>query len=181
VTHDQVEAMTMGDRICVMRDGHIMQVAEPLELYNKPANMFVAGFIGSPPMNFFHGTLEQAGNSLVFIEKNTKATPVRVTLDERLSRAGAGHVGKDVVFGIRPEDVQDAVTVSHAAPGTTFEIKVEVSEPMGAETLLYLDSGAHSFIARVKPTDRFEPGQSVKVVAQLENAHLFDPKTEQVL
>jgi multiple sugar transport system ATP-binding protein len=181
VTHDQVEAMTMGDRICVMRDGYIMQVAEPLELYNNPANMFVAGFIGSPPMNFFHGTLEQSGGGLTFVEKNTKATPVRVVLNERLSRAGAGHLGKDVVFGIRPEDVQDAVTVSNPAPGTTLEIKVEVSEPMGAETLLYLDSGAHSFIARVKPTDRFEPGQSVKVVAQLEKAHLFDAKTEQVL
>jgi multiple sugar transport system ATP-binding protein len=181
VTHDQVEAMTMGDRICVMRDGHIMQVAEPLELYNEPANMFVAGFIGSPPMNFFHGTLEQAGSGLVFVEKNTQTTPLRITLDERLSRAGANHVGQEVVFGIRPEDVQDALTVSEAAAGTTLEIKVEVSEPMGAETLLYLDSGAHSFIARVKPTDRFEPGQRVKVVAQLDKAQLFDAKTENVL
>ena len=181
VTHDQVEAMTMGDRICVMKDGHIMQVAEPLELYNHPANVFVAGFIGSPPMNFFHGTIEKTTEGLVFVEKNPKATPLRLTLTAALSRAGINHVGRPVIFGIRPEDVQDALTVSDAAPGTTLEVKVEVSEPMGAETLLYLDSGAHSFIARVNPTDRFDAGQTVKVVANLANAHLFDGETEVVL
>jgi multiple sugar transport system ATP-binding protein len=181
VTHDQVEAMTMGDRICVMKDGYIMQVAEPLELYDKPANMFVAGFIGSPPMNFFHGTLESSGGNVIFVEKNPTAPPLRITLNARLARAGAGHIGKPIVFGIRPEDVQDALTVTDAAPGTTLEIKVEVSEPMGAETLLYLDSGAHSFVARVNPTDRFEVGQRVNVVVKLENAHLFDPGTEKVL
>ena len=181
VTHDQVEAMTMGDRICVMKDGHIMQVAAPLELYNNPANIFVAGFIGSPPMNFLHGQLEKQGDAVVFVEKNSKSTPLRITLTPELARAGSGRLGKPVVFGIRPEDVQDAVTVSDPAPGTTLEVKVEVSEPMGAETLLYLDSGAHSFIARVNPTDRFDSGQTVKVVVKVENGHLFDAETEQAL
>ncbi len=182
VTHDQVEAMTMGDRICVMKDGRIMQVATPLELYNKPENMFVAGFIGSPPMNFFKGRLEKgAGGLLEFIETNPGGAPVRMSLDAALSAKGAAHVGKPIVFGIRPEDVQDTITVPNANPAHTIEVKVEVSEPMGAETYLYLTTGATSFIARVRPTDRFEVGQSVKVTLKMEAAHLFDPETEQVV
>ena len=182
VTHDQVEAMTMGDRICVMKDGRIMQVASPLELYNKPQNVFVAGFIGSPPMNFFKGRLDKgAGDRLVFTETNTQGTPVRVVLDAALSAKGAGHVGKEVIFGIRPEDVQDTATVASPEPDHTVEVKVEVSEPMGAETFLYLHTGATSFIARVRPTDRFEVGQRVKVTFKVEAAHLFDATTEQVL
>ncbi|MEO0055151.1 MAG: hypothetical protein RLZZ50_1098 [Verrucomicrobiota bacterium] len=182
VTHDQVEAMTMGDRICVMKDGRIMQVASPLELYNKPQNVFVAGFIGSPPMNFFKGRLEKgAGDRLVFTETNTQGAPVRVVLDAALSAKGAGHVGKEVIFGIRPEDVQDTATAAAPEPDHTVEVKVEVSEPMGAETFLYLHTGATSFIARVRPTDRFEVGQRVKVTFKVEAAHLFDAATEQVL
>jgi multiple sugar transport system ATP-binding protein len=182
VTHDQVEAMTMGDRICVMKDGRIMQVASPLELYNKPQNVFVAGFIGSPPMNFFKGRLEKgAGDRLVFTETNTQGAPVRVVLDAALSAKGAGHVGKEVIFGIRPEDVQDTATVVSPELDHTVEVKVEVSEPMGAETFLYLHTGATSFIARVRPTDRFEVGQRVKVTFKVEAAHLFDAATEQVL
>ncbi|MBC8010907.1 MAG: sn-glycerol-3-phosphate ABC transporter ATP-binding protein UgpC [Burkholderiales bacterium] len=182
VTHDQVEAMTMGDRICVMKDGRIMQVATPLELYNKPDNMFVAGFIGSPPMNFFKGRLQKgSGPLLEFIESNDKAAPIRVTLDAALSAKGADYVGKDIVFGIRPEDVQDTPGVSAPNPAHTIEVKVEVCEPMGAETYLYLNTGATNFIARVRPTDRFEVGQTVQVTLKVEAAHLFDPASEQVL
>jgi len=178
VTHDQVEAMTMGDRICVMKDGNIMQVAEPLELYNRPANMFVAGFIGSPPMNFLRGTLRAAGNQLEFVETSAGPAPVRITLDDHLSRRGAAHVDKAVVFGIRPEDVIDTVaTGDHDAPRTA-SVRVEVSEPMGHETYLYLDTGAHSFIARVRSSDRFSGGETIRVGFRLENAHLFDPQTE---
>ncbi|MBK8475990.1 MAG: sn-glycerol-3-phosphate ABC transporter ATP-binding protein UgpC [Opitutaceae bacterium] len=181
VTHDQVEAMTMGDRICVMKDGDIMQVAPPLELYRRPANLFVAGFIGSPPMNFLHGTIESAGAQLVFVERNTAAAPLRIALDERLSTRAAGRIGQPVVFGIRPEDVNDALTVSAPAPGTTAEVTIEVSEPMGAETYLYLHSGAHAFIARVRGGAAFDSTERLKVVFQLENAHLFDPLTERAL
>lgn len=181
VTHDQVEAMTMGDRICVMKDGHIMQVAEPLELYNQPENLFVAGFIGSPAMNFFRGTVRQAGNVLQFVEANEKATPITITLDERLSAKAAGYIGKPVVFGIRPEDVQDTLVVANPEAGRTIEVKVEVSEPMGSETYLYLTTGATAFIARVNPTDRFETDQKIKVTIKLENVHLFDGTTEKVL
>ena len=181
VTHDQIEAMTMGDRICVMKDGHIMQVAQPLELYSRPANLFVAGFIGSPAMNFFRGTIKQAGNTLQFVETNTVEKPVVITLDERLSSKAKAYIGKPIVFGIRPEDVQDTLTVTNPDPGRTIEVKVEVSEPMGSETYLYLTTGASSFIARVNPTDRFDADQKINVTLKLENVHLFDAETEKVI
>jgi multiple sugar transport system ATP-binding protein len=181
VTHDQVEAMTMGDRICVMKDGNIMQVAEPLTLYYQPANLFVAGFIGSPPMNFFKGTLQQSGSQLTFVETNSTGTPLRVALDAQLSAAGANCVDRPVVFGLRPENIQDVAGNASADPARTFEVTVEVSEPMGAETYLYLNTGATSFIARVRPTDRFEVNQKIKVTFDLAHAHLFDATTEQVL
>jgi multiple sugar transport system ATP-binding protein len=181
VTHDQVEAMTMGDRICVMKDGNIMQVAPPLELYNRPDNMFVAGFIGSPPMNFFKGTLRRAGAHLAFVEDNAKAPPLTIALDERLAGKSSEYVDKPIVFGIRPEAIHDLLTVASPDAGRTADVKVEVSEPMGSETLLYLDTGATSFVARVNPTDRFEAGQRVQVTFDLTHAHLFDPVTELAL
>jgi multiple sugar transport system ATP-binding protein len=184
VTHDQVEAMTMGDRICVMKDGRIMQVDAPLELYNRPDNVFVAGFIGSPSMNFFKGRLEKPaapGTLLEFVEANDKAGPVRFMLDARLSALGASHAGKDVIFGIRPEDVLDAGADSPTPSGRSIEAKIDVSEPMGAETYLYLNTGATSFIARVRPTGRFQPGQAVRVSFKMESAHLFDAVSEQAL
>jgi multiple sugar transport system ATP-binding protein len=182
VTHDQTEAMTMGDRICVMKDGAIMQVAEPLELYNRPKNLFVAGFIGSPPMNLFPGTIRRSGDRLTFTETNTKGVPVAVALDERLSAKAAQHIDKPVVFGIRPEDVQDALTVPNALPAAvTTEVKVEVAEPMGSETFLYLNSGATAFIARVRPTDHYVIDQKIQVTFDVSKAHLFDAATELAL
>ena len=184
VTHDQVEAMTMGDRICVMKDGRIMQVAPPLELYNRPDNLFVAGFIGSPPMNFFKGRLEKSrdvAGLLDFVETNEKSPPLRITLDARLSVLGSAHVGKEVVFGIRPEDIHEPLGIASPGPTPDAEVTVEVSEPMGSETYLYLNTGATSFIARVRPTDRFDVGQRVRVSFKMDAAHLFDAATEQVL
>jgi multiple sugar transport system ATP-binding protein len=179
VTHDQVEAMTMGDRICVMKDGNIMQVAEPLTLYNFPANLFVAGFIGSPPMNFFRGKIEPAGSRLQFVETNPQGTSLTVILDDRLSGKAASYRGKSIIFGIRPEDVTE--TISKPEGMQTNRVTVEVSEPMGAETYLYLNTGATAFVARVRPTDRFSVGQKIDVAFRLEKAHLFDPASEFVL
>lgn len=181
VTHDQVEAMTMGDRICVMRDGDIMQVAEPLTLYNRPANLFVAGFIGSPPMNFFRGTIRRTGNTLSFVETNTTGAPLSLVLNETLARRVSDRIDQPVVFGLRPENVHDALTLPDADPARTAVVKVEVSEPMGAETYLYLNTGVTPFIARVRPTDRFEANQKIKVTFDLDHAHLFDPTTEAAL
>jgi multiple sugar transport system ATP-binding protein len=178
VTHDQVEAMTMGDRICVMKDGNIMQVAAPLDLYNHPDNLFVAGFIGSPPMNFFRGMLRTAGGHVSFVEDNAVGAPLTIALDEALAGRSSGHLDKPVVFGVRPEAIRDSLTVAEPDPGRTADVKVEVSEPMGSETLLYLDTGATSFVARVSPTDRFDAGQKVQVTFDLAHAHIFDAATE---
>jgi multiple sugar transport system ATP-binding protein len=179
VTHDQVEAMTMGDRICVMRDGCVMQVATPLELYNRPENLFVAGFMGSPPMNFFKGAVRPEGGSLRFIEDNPGA-PLSIALDGALARKGADAVGRPVILGIRPEAIRDSPGAD-ADLGRTAEVRVEVSEPMGPETLLYLNTGATSFVARVGPMDRFEAGQAITVAFDLARAHLFDAATEKAL
>ena len=171
VTHDQVEAMTMGDRICVMKDGEIQQVAEPLTLYNQPANLYTAGFIGSPPMNFFRGKLLQEGSIVRFVEANTKGAPVAINLPPNLAQAGRNHAGKTVVLGIRPENLHEEPT---PRVGMTATVKVEISEQMGAETYLYLDSGATNFIARVKPTAVHAHGTTVHLAFTPEHLHLFD-------
>jgi multiple sugar transport system ATP-binding protein len=181
VTHDQVEAMTMGDRICVMKDGEIMQVASPLTLYNHPANLFVAGFIGSPPMNLFKGFIRRTPNGFSFIETNSVATPLSIALNEPLANKASNHVDQEIVFGVRPENVHDAATLAVSDPSRTAKVTVEVSEPMGAETYLYLTTGATSFIARVRPTDRFQIGQVASVTFDLTNAQLFEPKSERAL
>jgi multiple sugar transport system ATP-binding protein len=181
VTHDQTEAMTMGDRICVMKDGNIMQVAEPLELYNNPKNLFVAGFIGSPQMNLFKGSIRRAGTHLVFTEDNSKRSPISLQLDERLAVKASHHLEKPVVLGIRPENIQDALSIANANPAVTAEVHVDISEPMGSETYLYLDSGATAFIARVRPTDHYSPNQTVRILFDVSKAHLFDATTELAL
>ena len=180
VTHDQVEAMTMGDRICVMKDGNILQVAEPLALYHHPENLFVASFIGSPPMNLFPGTVEADNGQLVFVEAGPGAA-LRLALGDKLSRKASAYVDRPLVFGIRPENVTDILTASETDPRRTAEVQIEVVEPMGAETYLYLNTGANSFIARVPATDRFDPNRRLMVSFELEKAQLFDAATEQAL
>jgi multiple sugar transport system ATP-binding protein len=180
VTHDQVEAMTMGDRICVMKDGEIQQVAPPLELYNRPANLFVAGFIGSPPMNFFHGTLQPRDAGLTFVEQNGKAPPLVLPLPAPLARRASAQAGRSVVLGLRPENISDDGGV-HPDHAITIEVNCEIVEPMGAETVLYLDSGATKFIARVRPTDRHAAGRRLPVTFHLSRAHLFDALTEKAI
>jgi multiple sugar transport system ATP-binding protein len=181
VTHDQVEAMTMGDRICVMKDGNILQVAEPLALYNHPENLFVAGFIGSPPMNLFKGTVEADHGQIVFVEAGNPGTALRLTLGDALAKKAAAHLDRLLVLGIRSENVTDVLTAGDADPQRTAEVQIEVVEPMGAETYLYLDTGANPLIARVRATDRFDPNHRLKVSFEMEKAHLFDATTEQVL
>ena len=181
VTHDQVEAMTMGDRICVMKDGDIMQVDEPLRLYNQPNNMFVAGFIGSPPMNFLRGALEEDGSDIFFNERNTTGSPIRLKLDGDVANNGRSHIGRDVVFGIRPEDVHDSHTRPGADQTQMAQVTVDVAEPMGNETFLYLNTGEQSFIGRVRGDSRFESNQQIQVWFDLSKGHLFDPETEEAL
>ena len=181
VTHDQIEAMTMGDRICVMKDGNIMQVAEPLELYNHPVNMFVAGFMGSPPMNFFQGRIIRSPHGLVFVENNSKTAPFQLVLSGPLVEKAAAYADQAVVCGVRPEDAQDSDTLANPGTGHTIEAMVEISEPMGPETFLHLHTGAHSFTARVRASNRFAINQKVRITFEMNRVMLFDPDTEKAL
>jgi multiple sugar transport system ATP-binding protein len=184
VTHDQVEAMTMGDRIVVMKDGVIQQVAEPLGLYDNPKNMFVAGFIGSPPMNFFKGAIEHRQGGLWFVEQASgdgKGFAIRLNDDMAKKLAAGGYSGKSVVFGSRPEDINDRQHASFANPDQFAPATVEVVEPMGAEIYLYLNTGRHTFVARVNPHEKANVGQKLDMAFDMTKSHFFDAQTEQVI
>jgi multiple sugar transport system ATP-binding protein len=182
VTHDQVEAMSLGDRICVMHDGRIMQVAPPLELYDRPANLFVAGFIGSPPMNFFRGRIERDGATARFVWGSGLGAG-RLALAPELARHTAGLGARPLVLGIRPEAllVGDESTSGVAACESALDATVERTEAMGAETLLHLESGGRAFVARVNPERRFAAGQRVPVKLPADKVRLFDLATENAL
>jgi multiple sugar transport system ATP-binding protein len=171
VTHDQVEAMTLGDRVVVMKDGWIQQVGEPLELYGKPANRFVAGFIGSPSMNFVDVTVADAGGAL-WVE--TAGLRVKVP------PASAGRLGayktQSVTLGIRPEDLRIASGSDSA--DYSFDTVVEVVEPLGSEILLDLKAGPNGIVARVDPTVRVKHSDKMRLSLHPERVHFFDKKTE---
>jgi multiple sugar transport system ATP-binding protein len=174
VTHDQVEAMTMGDRIVVMKDGRIQQVAPPLEIYNQPANAFVAGFIGSPPMNFIEGTLVEKDGHLHFTEiKDGVHGATLLQLEPEQENKVRDYLGKPVIFGIRPEDLQDKLIAAAPNAKHIFTATVEVIEPMGAETYLYLSTGQHNLISRTQGQIREEVGHKIELVADMKRAHLF--------
>ncbi|HUI08030.1 MAG TPA: sn-glycerol-3-phosphate ABC transporter ATP-binding protein UgpC [Verrucomicrobiae bacterium] len=184
VTHDQIEAMTMGDRIVVVKDGMIQQVDAPIALYDNPQNMFVAGFIGSPPMNFFHGRLEQRADGLWFVEQaagGDGSQGFAVRINKEMLRKLAGHVGKPIVLGLRPEDINDKRNASFAQPDQIAPATVEVVEPMGAEVYFYLNTGRHSFIARVGSQEKAAVGQRLDVALDLSQCHFFDARTERVV
>ncbi len=176
VTHDQVEAMTMGDRIVVMKDGVIQQVADPLTLYDKPANLFVAGFIGSPPMNFFDGKIERDGNGFWFREPF-----FRVRVEEGMQRALESHVDREIVMGIRPEQISDRLYVNQPNPDWIVPASVDVVEPMGSEVYLYLNTGATPFVARVDSRVQAEVNQRLEMVFDMRKAHFFDKKDGAVI
>jgi multiple sugar transport system ATP-binding protein len=177
VTHDQVEAMTMGDRICVMRDGVIMQVADPLSLYLRPENLFVAGFIGSPPMNLLKGKVQQRNGSLHFVENGEKDV-LTFPLKGPLQALASKYVGREIVFGIRPENISNEPKEGSSTPVT---MSVEIAEPMGSESLVYLRSGTGYVIARIHGEHLFQLNEQVTVQLDLDKVALFDPETEQVI
>ena len=177
VTHDQVEAMTMGDRICVMRDGLIMQTADPLTLYRQPDNLFVASFIGSPPMNLLRGMIQNGAGGLVFTEGSIP-NAITVALRGEIATRASRYVDKAVVFGIRPEHMGDvAADEMHVPLAST----VDIAEPMGSESLVYMRAGSGSFIARVSGEKLFHHGDAINVNLNLHKAHLFDAETEEVI
>jgi len=172
VTHDQLEAMTMGDRIVVMKDGYIQQIDDPITLYEDPVNMFVAGFIGTPPMNFIEGRIEQKNGRLLFNEGT-----FHLTLSSEL--AESVQAGQAVIFGIRPEDVQDRDLALESDPRLYVTSKVEVIETIGADALWYLTTGKNSFIARVDAHSRAKVAREKQLVFNIKKARLFNPETEQ--
>ncbi len=175
VTHDQIEAMTMGDRIVIMRDGVIQQVGEPLEVYQSPANKFVAGFIGSPAMNFFQGRLAGENGALVVDLGRGLKLPLPPDRRDRY----AAHVGREVVLGIRPENISDRN--SHGPHQIPVPSTVTVYEPLGSEVILELAVGDHTFTARVDPQTQARPHQPLTAYFDMSRAHLFDAVTEKVL
>jgi multiple sugar transport system ATP-binding protein len=171
-----VEAMTMGDRIVIMKDGYIQQVGAPLEVYDFPQNAFVAGFIGSPPMNFFRGRLKNADGAMVV---DLGSFQVKVPDDYRTSYTK--YLDKDVIFGVRPEDIADEYPEERRGQWESFNAVVEVIEPLGAEIILELSKGEHNFIARVDPHSKSQLNQDVTVYFDMLKMHLFDPETEKVI
>ena len=174
VTHDQVEAMTMGDRIVVMNKGVVQQNDTPLTLYNAPVNLFVAGFLGSPPMNILHGTLKQERDSLVFSE--LEGGTIRVPLPAADRPGAREFVGKPMLLGIRPEDIEIAQFTKGQETPASFPAVVDIVEPMGAETNLYLQTGAHTVVCRSqRALDHREAGHRMQFELNVKKAHLFDP------
>ncbi len=188
VTHDQTEAMTMGDRIVVMKDGLIQQVDTPQHLYDLPCNMFVAGFIGSPQMNFIDSVLLKEGDTF-YVEfgsedtKDTRGTKYRIPLPASKNKDNVleQYVGKEIVMGIRPEDVHDEPRYMEEFADCKFSANVDVAELMGAETYLYLSTEGYNITARVEPTSTARPGDQIEAVIENTKIHLFDKDTEQTI
>ena len=175
VTHDQTEAMTLGTRIVVMKDGIVQQVDSPEVLYNKPGNKFVAGFIGSPQMNFLDGTISQEGNNLfITIGKSKLAIPA----SKAKALKDGGYVGKKVSMGIRPENIHDSQMFLEASPTSVMTSTVKVYELLGAEVFLYFDIEGTQVTARVDPRTTARTGDTIKVALDMEKAHFFDVDTE---
>ncbi len=174
VTHDQIEAMTLGDRVVVMKNGVIQQVGEPLELYSKPANKFVAGFIGSPAMNFLDCTVTDTGGDFAL-----EAPGLRIPIPQVRAHRLAAYTGRQVTLGIRPEDISE--TSEGILLGACFDADVEVMEPLGSEVLLDMKVGPNPMVARVPPSTGIRVGEKVRLAVDPAKIHLFDPRTEQSL
>jgi multiple sugar transport system ATP-binding protein len=177
VTHDQVEAMTMGHRIAVLRDGILQQLDTPQMLYDHPANMFVAGFIGSPAMNFFDARLTGNGDGEMFVETGTIRLQVPSHKQNQLKPA----LGRDVAFGIRPENIYERAERPEAPEHQRATVQVEVVEPLGSELFVYLRSDSHEFTSRMEPGAKVAPGANIDVIFDTDKMHVFDKQTEQAL
>ena len=185
VTHDQTEAMTMGTRIVVMKDGLIQQVDTPQTLYLYPCNLFVAGFIGSPQMNFIESKLLKEGDDF-YVEFGSEDTKTRagvkykIKLPAEKNAKGAldAYVDKELIMGIRPEDVHNEADLIEKYPDGIVEADVEVTELMGAETYLYMNCEGQTINARVAPTNTAKPGDKIKITIEPGKIHLFDKDTE---
>ena len=177
VTHDQIEAMTMASRIVVMKDGYIQQIGEPKEIYDNPANAFVAGFIGTPPMNFIHGKIAENG---VFTAKD-RDYDLQVPEYQFKKAEEAGLIGKPIILGIRPEHITDDTELFEQYKGAVLDLKVDVAELLGASTNIYTSVSGFNVCAVVKPRNDLRMGQMVKLAFDMSKCHLFDAETEKCL
>ncbi|MDT2822828.1 sn-glycerol-3-phosphate ABC transporter ATP-binding protein UgpC [Enterococcus devriesei] len=175
VTHDQTEAMTMADRIVIMKDGFIQQIGTPQEVYDTPKNMFVAGFIGSPAMNFFRVTLN---NSVISDGYGLK---LQIPEGKNKVLVEKGYEGKEIVFGIRPEDIHSEQVVIDSSPEMTVRAEVIVSELLGAESMLYTKTGQTEFVTRVDARDFHNPGEIIDLSFNINKGHFFDTESENVI
>jgi multiple sugar transport system ATP-binding protein len=173
VTHDQVEAMTMADKIVVLKSGVIQQIGSPLELYNNPVNRFVAGFIGSPPMNFMTVTIKEEAGKMIADEGDTQFELGGIQMDRVKS-----YVGKEVIFGVRPEDL---IYQEKGETPASIKTKVSVIEPLGAEIHLYIETAKHTLIARVPPRHEFHIGDEAHFEADMNKVIFFDIETEKAI
>lgn len=176
VTHDQVEAMTMGDRIVVMRDGIIQQIADPITLYDKPVNKFVAGFIGSPPMNFIKGNIIKKEGKFYFNEGRFQVRIIDAMIKKLLP-----YMDSEIIFGLRPEDIYDKLFVSDAPPENTIKATCEVIEPMGSEAYLYLNTGKNQLVAKVGGHNKPTINQDMDLVLDMSKIHFFDKDTDETI
>lgn len=174
VTHDQVEAMTMGTRICVLNGGILQQVDSPYNLYHNPYNVFVGGFIGSPSMNFFDATLKPGDGDSITVDTGV----FDIAVPPQKAEPFRSHVGKEVILGVRPEDIHDAAYIPPGITPSGLSANVEVIEQMGNEMIIYLEEGGKSFIARTDPRTDARVGGTLDVVINLDNMHIFDRDTE---
>ena len=195
VTHDQVEAMTMATRIVVMKDGLIQQVDTPQNLYDSPVNVFVAGFIGTPQMNFVNGILEKKGEDLYFNFEKTSETDkmtaayrdkeykasIKLPAEKSNNPALKDYIGQEVIAGIRPEAIHDEPMHLQALADSTIDVDVEVTELMGAEIYLYLTVGETRLIARVSSRSTSRAGDKIKVAIDTSRIHFFDKDTERFI
>jgi multiple sugar transport system ATP-binding protein len=178
VTHDQTEALTMGTRIVVMKDGFVQQIDSPQKLYDEPVNIFVAGFMGSPQMNFANATVEKQGDKLFlkFGPYNLEVPAAKAAILEK-----QGYIGKEVILGVRPEDIHDEFTPLDNNQSATLKANVEVTERLGSETFLYLIINDVNFTARVSPKSKTQPGEDISVVFDMARVHVFDKETEKAI
>lgn len=178
VTHDQTEAMTLGTRIVVMKDGVVQQVDSPINLYNKPNNLFVAGFMGSPQMNFIESKVVKSGTDVLLM---FGAHSVKLPELKAKKLIEGGYEDKTVILGIRPEDIKDEEIFISSSPDSVLEPTVRVYELLGAEVFLYFTLDQYEFTARVNPRTTARPGDTIKVALDLAKIHVFDKETEQVI
>ena len=178
VTHDQTEAMTLGTRIVVMKDGVIQQCDSPINLYNYPTNLFVAGFMGSPAMNFIDAVVIEQGSD---VKLSFGDMMIKVPESKAKALVNGGYIGKTVVMGIRPEDIHDDEIMVNAAGDSVVEATIRIYELLGAEVYLYFDLARVSCTARVNPRTTAKVGDVVKFAFDLNKLHIFDKETEQVI